>query len=160
VTVAKSPNDIEQRWGSGVSNHVDEVEAREFVTLKPGESTRFKVSLRSSFVEGPPGTQKLTITYWNSGRKQHLKAWVGSLEVAIGPAWKGPFKLERIVEKWPNGNLKARGYKLGDRKVGPWTYWNEQGDRIRRDDYDEGTTFEYDPSHPDNKGQGKPKAKQ
>ena len=66
-------------------------------------------------------------------------------------------KLQKTVENWPNGTLKATGDKLGDRKVGRWTYYNEQGDRLREEDFDEGTTTEYNPDHPENKGLGRSK---
>jgi hypothetical protein len=160
VTVAKFPSQIEQRSSSGSASGDYEVTGKDFITLKPGDLARIKVELHRSFLQGQPGTRRLIVRYWNSGRKQHWKAWIGSMEVSFGPAWKGfAAKLQEIVEKWPNGNLKATGDKLGNRKVGRWTYYNEQGDRIREKDFDEGQTSEFNPNDPDNKGLGRSKAK-
>jgi hypothetical protein len=160
VTVAKFPSQIEERWSSGSADTGTGGEGDDFISLKPGESSRYKVKLHGSFLYGRPGTQRLIVSYWNSGRKQHLKAWIGPLEVKFGPAWKGSAGgRQKSVEKWPNGNLKATGQKHGERKVGRWTYYNEQGDRIREEDFDEGQTSEFNPNHPHNKGLGRPKAK-
>jgi len=83
------------------------------------------------------------------------------VNVAFGPAWKEPTaELRQIVQKWPNGNLKAIGQTQGYCQVGRWTYYNERGDRTGEVDFDKVTVLRYDPNLPANKGLGKAKAKE
>jgi hypothetical protein len=172
VTVAKSPNSIDEvsSWGNSSKG---QQEPEEFVTLKPGDSTRFALKLESGFIHAPAGSRRLTVRYWNSGRKQHLNAWIGSLEVAIGSNWTEPTAkpVQSVIEKWPNGKVKVTGGKVGDQKVGRWTYYNEQGQVVRVEEYNERgwivsmqefdtrTTAERNPDHPETEGPAKPKAK-
>ena len=89
VTVAKSPSEVNCRWDSAVGGG-GYPECEEFKLLKPGESTRFKYELNPDLVRSGQRLQRLTLLYWNAGRKQHLKAWIGSVNVDLGNDSKRP----------------------------------------------------------------------
>jgi antitoxin component YwqK of YwqJK toxin-antitoxin module len=82
---------------------------------------------------------------------------MGSVKVEPGTEWKEQRIVESVVEKWPNGNIKAKGQKVNGKAYGKWEYFSEEGDRTKTVEYNRGVTMEHYPDHPDNKGAGKPK---
>ncbi len=73
----------------------------------------------------------------------------------FGAGWTEQRKIEKVEEKWPNGNLKAVGETVNGKRIGNWEFFNENGDRTQTIDYTGGGSAVCNPEHPDNKGAGK-----
>jgi hypothetical protein len=160
VTITRFPKWGNQRWPSGLAGAAmggRPPEGKEdFITLRPGEATQFSVQLQAGFLLAEPAERELTLQYTDTGRDWSMKAWVGTLATGFGAGWTGQRKLEAVVEKWSNGNLKTKGQTMNDEKYGEWEFFNESGDRIRTINYSKGGSAECNPDHPSNKGAGKP----
>jgi len=132
----------------------DHLGLNDFKILKPKESFAFKVRLSQSFFIDNAEDREITLFYGETGRGLGLNAWIGRLDVVLGKNWKEKRVIEKVVEKWPNGNLKVVGQKVNGQLYGKWEYFNEAGDRIREKDFSKGTVAECNPEHPSNKGAG------
>jgi len=127
----------------------------DFKVLRPGEHFDFKVELGETFFVEAPGKRRISLYYDNTGRSLALNAWIGSLSVVFDKKnWREKRVVEKVVEKWPNGNLKVRGSEVNGHPYGKWEYFNEKGDRIKEVDYSHGTTAICNPECPVNKGAG------
>ncbi len=163
VTILKEPSGIEMRWPAGLSSRggpFGEREKLEFTTVKPTEGIELDVILTEDFLIAEPADRRLKLSYLANGSRQGVKAWMGSIEVKFGTAWKYKRDVKHVEETWKNGNLKAIGTTVNGVKLGEWNYFNEQGDRIRVEYPGSGRgTAICNSEHPDNKGAGKRKAK-
>jgi hypothetical protein len=163
LAIAKLPAWYEQSWPAGVSSRglgVSEVEIakEDFVHLTPAGTVTFELSLDGSLLLAEPNSRKLSLTYRNNGNGVGVNAWIGVLEAEFGEEWKEERRLEKVEERWPNGNLKAVGQTVNGQQYGEWNYFNEEGDRVRIVDYSGGGgEAACNPEHPANKGAGKKK---
>ncbi len=144
VVIAKVPTKYLQYSPSGFSEQglgaLSKSKAKEaFVSLKPGESVRFEVSLTEGFLRADPPSRYLKLTYCNMSHSADGKAWIGLLMAHFGSEWKEERKLEEVKERWPNGNVKAVGQTMNGQKHGQWSYFNEEGDLIREANYSDGS---------------------
>jgi hypothetical protein len=160
VVVTRCPTWGEQSWPAGTAGSQSGMEQpkgkKDFVVLRPGESTQCDIKFHAGFLLADPGSRKLILEYWDTGQEWAMHAWIGSVQAQFGTDWKGQRKLEDIQEQWPNGNFKAKGKTMNGERYGAWHYFNEDGDRIRIVDYTGGHgPAECNPEHPDNKGAGK-----
>jgi hypothetical protein len=161
VAIAEQPMDVELRsqLGSFGAAGFDPEKKEDFVVLAPGESVTFPVKLAEDFIRWEPATREVALQYRKLGREFGLPGWIGVVKARFGAEWKEPPRnIVPVEEKWPNGNLKAKGQTLNGERWGLWEFFNEEGDRIRTVDYTKGVTAEANPEHPSNKGKGKPAA--
>jgi len=160
VTITRFPDWGNQQWPSGLAGVATGGRKPEgkgdFITLRSGESTQFPMKLYGRFLLAEPSQRQLTLHYTDTGRAWGMNGWVGTLLVEFGAGWTGQRKLESVFEKWPNGNLQTKGQTMNGEKYGEWEFFNEAGDRIKSINYSGGSSAEYNPEHPVNKGKGKP----
>lgn len=159
VLISRYPAWVEQKWPSGVTGCGSEKPKQnesDFVNLKPGDSIQIQVTLQESFLLAQPSSRTVTLTYKDNGSRQGLKAWIGLVNAEFGTDWKEQRKIEKVEEKWRNGNLKAMGQTVNGKRFGNWEFFNENGDRTQTIDYTGGHgSAVCNPEHPDNKGAGK-----
>ena len=161
VTIGALPSSVTQEWPSGSASRSTcprpGAPAKEdFVDLRPGETTEVAVTLDDSFMLADPNDRKLALIYERNGRALGLKAWIGTVHAEFGPEWKQERKLEKVEQRWPNGNLKVVGQTMNGRPYGRWEYFNERGDRIKDVRYtgDDVGSSEYNPKYTSNKAVG------
>lgn len=158
VTILAEPSEVDVQWPGGSSGR--NFDEKEFTTIKPAESILLETMVPEDFLIAEPAERRLQLSYWANGNRQGVKAWIGTIHVEIGTAWKYERKVKVIEETWENGNLKATGTTVNGVKVGEWNYFNEQGDRIRVEYPGTGRgTAICNPEHPENKGAGKRNAR-
>jgi hypothetical protein len=150
VTLRHFPSGVNIRWGSpgsgsgrsstGVGPLPEGKEG--YVDLAPGQSTRFRVNLSGRFMAAEPVTREITLDYLSNGNEHGVNAWIGSLKVTFGEEWKEPpHTIQEVEERWPNGNLKARGQLRDGQKNGLWTYYREDGKAVREEKYANGGLY-------------------
>jgi len=161
VTLGRLPSSVGQEWARGSSwrsTHCRRgmLAKEDFVDLRPGETTEVTVTLDDSFLLAEPNDRKLALIYKRNGRALGLKAWIGMVYAEFGSEWKEERKLEKVEERWPNGNLKVVGQTMNGQRCGQWEYFNEQGDRTKDERYtgDDLGSDEYNPEYHSNKGVG------
>ena len=156
-TVTTRPADLEICFnGNSHSMGVRPRLASQFVTLAAGESVEYPVQIPDRLMLAEPKDRSVNALYLYDGHQFGLKAWLGKVAVEFGDGWnEPPRELIDGDEFWPNGNWKARGKMLFDKRVGLWEWFNEAGDRTETFDYTRGGAAECDPEHPANKGAGK-----
>ncbi len=158
VTLAKMPSWFEMRspsrWAQRGGLFPEHPSKDDFLHLAPGESTEFRVTLDADFLLAKPQSRRLRLFYKENGNAVNVSAWIGWLDVQLGPEWKEEREVEKVRQRWPNGNLKAVGQKVNGRRRGEWHFFNEEGSRTRVVDYTRGSEAKCNPEHPDNKGAG------
>jgi hypothetical protein len=159
VVVGKRPTAVDMSSPNGCAYYGNSFPTMkpasdQFVQLTPGGTLDFEVTLSESFRIAEPHLRHLKVIYHDNGNTVGVNAWIGTLEVKPGTEWNEERKTEKVEETWPNGNLKVTGTKMNGHRVGEWTYYNEQGDRIRVENPAEGKVAVCNPDHPDNKGAG------
>ena len=147
VTITKFPSNLGSAWLLNAPPFVPKG-GRDFITLKPGASTQFKIKLDQYILQPdvePPG---FSMDYLRTGRQWGEKAWVG--EVTFGADyWKKARKYKEIAETWPNGKPKAQGQMVDGKKYGEWKLFNEEGRWIKSVKYEsDGTVTETDVNYP------------
>jgi hypothetical protein len=165
MTLARRPWEVELRWGGGVCSYAvgkDATAAEDFTTLEPGQTMEVEVPINRSYARSPAEGARMLLFYRHLGRNVGLKAWIGTVAVAIGAEWKVERNFERVELLWPNGNLRETGATLNGRRTGRWEYFNDRGDRIRIVEFEDGdvsSVAECNPDHASNKGAGARKKK-
>jgi HEAT repeat protein len=163
VTVLEVPSGIAFGWPGGHhggAGGTDDDDKLEFTTIAPTAETALEVVVTEDFLIAEPATRHLKLSYLANGKRQNVKAWIGSIDVRFGDEWEYKREIKHVEETWPNGNLKAVGTTVNGHKLGEWNYFNEDGDRIRiaYPGTGRGTAI-CNSEHPENKGAGKRKAK-
>ena len=156
ITISERPCYVNFQWPSGVSSYsLTKDDKNGYVTLASGKSVECEISLKESFLRGDPQQRNALVEYRALPMKAEQRGWIGVLKIEFGKNWKEPERIvKRVEEKWPNGNLKKCGDVLNGKETGLWTFYNEQGDRIKEINYTTGLVAECNPTHPDNKGAG------
>ena len=153
VTITRLPAQISFRWAQCFADRGSpEPAAKEdFVDLAPGESIRFAARMDANLMTAVPQSRKVTLQYLCCGSKFGVKAWIGAVAAKFGGQWTEPPRvLEDVTEHWPNGNLKTRGQTLNGKKHGVWSYYREDGKKIREVTYVNGgvsKTVELNPNY-------------
>ena len=161
LTITRIPCLVSMAWSGGSSSlgiRTDEVPSRpqDFVQIAPGGSVEIQVAVSSSFLVTDSNKRSLKISFHSHSARIETNQWVGSLEVNPSDQWKEVREEKEVQEKWANGNFKVTGKTMNGQKIGAWHYFNEQGDRIKIENHNNGQeNATCDPDHPTNKGAGK-----
>jgi len=164
LVITRFPVCLVQEWGSpeegsGISSTYSggRPESRSaYVELASGESVRFRLGLRGDLVAASPATRRVALDYFYNGNEFGVNAWLGTLEAAFGEEWQEPPRVvEAVEERWPNGNLKCRGQLVNGKKHGLWTFYREDGKRIRETTYFNDSKYKETGLNPDYVGPGR-----
>ena len=159
LVVSREPQDLTLTTEGSICGRGGDMQPKgrdPFIRLAPGESVRFPLDFEESDFQRDPPSRKLTVAYLCLGKALGRPYWIGVVTAKFGKGWKeADLKVVSVEEKWPDGNLKAKGETRDGKPCGLWTYYNEAGDRIREQDYTKGKVAEFNPEHPSNKGLGK-----
>ena len=166
TTVAKWPSHGSLRapsglWGCRVGPGKKIERKEDFMKLEPGQSSQLQIELRKGFLLAAPSTREMTIVFDNMGSKFGVNAWIGVIKVSYGKDWREKREIKDVVEKWPNGNLKAVGQTVNEERFGEWNFFNEEGDRTKIIYYQSNRgSATCNTEHPSNKGTGIPNKKE
>lgn len=161
ITRIPFPCLVSMAWSGGslsLGIRSDEVPSRpqDFVQIAPDGSHEIQVAVSSSFLVTDSNNRSLKISFHSHNARIETNQWVGSLEVNPSDQWKEVREEKDVQEKWANGNLKVTGKTMNGQKIGAWHHFNEQGDRIKIENHNNGQgNATCNPDHPTNKGAGK-----
>ncbi len=153
-TDSQTENPPSQNANIASTTIVNNEKQAKFVILKPGKAIDLPVKLNPLFLVSDPAKRKMTIKFDQLAKGLNVASWVGNLEVKTSPDWRENRITKKVKKTWPNGNLKTVGQTTNGTRCGKWEFFNEQGDRVKIVDYDNGTTATCNAEHPDNKGAG------
>jgi hypothetical protein len=142
VNLAKTPAWVEVEYSGGSGSYGGgEIKGKDdFQEVAPGAtmSVVFERNIDSlpNFLAADPSSRKLVLRFLRNGGEFGLNAWIGNLEAKFEEGWKEPGReVKAEEERWPNGELKARGPTLNGKRHGTWYEYREDGKKIREVEY-------------------------